>query len=99
LNIAYKEVDGPSAPPSALVALSELIRAGIEASTLPLTLPVLIAQAPKADGHKVLVIPGFMAGDRSTAILRRFINTLGYEAMPWPQQRQSISARRFDPKF
>jgi pimeloyl-ACP methyl ester carboxylesterase len=89
LNIAYKEVDGPSAPPSGLIALSELIRAGIEASALPLTLPLLIAQAPKADGHKVLVIPGFMGGDRSTSILRRFISTLGYEALPWDLGRNN----------
>jgi|TARA_B110000971_G_scaffold148595_1_gene151930 pimeloyl-ACP methyl ester carboxylesterase len=91
LNTAYKEVDGPKSPPSGLIALSELIRAGIEASTLPLTLPLLIAQAPKADGHRVLVIPGFMAGDRSTAILRRFINTLGYESMPWDLGRNNGS--------
>lgn len=89
MDMEYKEVDGPKAPPSGLIALSELLRAGFEASTLPLSLPILLAQAPKGDGHQVMVIPGFMAGDRSTAILRRFINALGYEALPWDLGRNN----------
>ena len=63
--MSYKVVDGPQAPPSSVDALSELFRAGIEASTLPLTMPLLMLQAPDADGHQVLVIPGFLASDRA----------------------------------
>lgn len=89
MNTAYKEVNGPKAPPSGLIALSELLRAGIEASALPLSLPMLMAKAPKADGHRVLVIPGFMAGDKSTAVLRRFIDSLGYETITWDLGRNN----------
>ena len=81
--MAYKEVDGAKAPPSSLDALSEILRAGLEASTLPLSYGYLLASAPRADGHRVLVVPGFMAGDRSTAVLRRFIDRLGYQSIPW----------------
>lgn len=81
--MAYKEVEGAKAPPSSLDALSEIVRAGIEASTLPFSYPFLLAQAPRGDGHRVLVVPGFMAGDRSTAVLRRFIDRLGYKTLPW----------------
>jgi len=35
------------------------------------------------DGHPVLVLPGFMATDKSTSPLRQFIDNLGYEAYGW----------------
>jgi pimeloyl-ACP methyl ester carboxylesterase len=89
LTTTYNVVDGPKAPPSNLVALSELLRAGLEASILPLSLPLLLLKAPKADGHRVLVIPGFLADDRSTAVLRGFIDKLGYESMPWKLGRNN----------
>lgn len=81
--MSYKEVKTPKTPPPRVTALSEILRAGIEASTLPLSLPLLMLRAPRGDGHRVMVIPGFLAGDRSTAVLRRFIKRLGYEALPW----------------
>jgi len=87
--MSYKEVNTPTKPPSRLTALSELLRAGFEASTLPLSLPLLMLNAPKGDGHRVLVIPGFLAGDRSTAVLRQFIDGLGYEALPWDLGRNN----------
>ena len=31
------------------------------------------------DGHGVLVLPGFLASDHSTAVLRRFAGGLGYQ--------------------
>ena len=40
---------------------------------------------PKGDGHSVKVIPGFMAGDFSTAIIRYFLNHWGYDVKPWGQ--------------
>jgi len=36
--------------------------------------------APRGDGHAVLVIPGFLAGDWTTARLRDFLAHLGYRA-------------------
>lgn len=39
------------------------------------------------DGHPVLVLPGFMAGDRSTQSLRKFITKQGYSAYGWGMGR------------
>ena len=38
---------------------------------------------PKGDGHPVLVLPGFMASDRSTKPMRRLFKDLGYNAYGW----------------
>ena len=35
------------------------------------------------DGHPVLVLPGFMATDFSTAPLRSFLKRIGYNSYPW----------------
>lgn len=45
--------------------------------------PDLLARSPAGDGHAVLVLPGFLASDASTAPLRGFLNRLGYRAEPW----------------
>ena len=45
----------------------------------------LLKSAPRGDGHPVLVLPGLIAGDTSTAPLRRFLCSLGYDAQPWGQ--------------
>jgi pimeloyl-ACP methyl ester carboxylesterase len=39
--------------------------------------------AKRGDGHAVLVIPGFLAGDMSTDMLRRFLTFLGYQTYGW----------------
>jgi pimeloyl-ACP methyl ester carboxylesterase len=39
--------------------------------------------APKGDGHPVLVLPGFLAGDLSTVPLRRLLGRLGHRAHGW----------------
>jgi pimeloyl-ACP methyl ester carboxylesterase len=46
------------------------------------TMPALLG-AKRGDGHPVLVIPGFLAGDSSTEVLRRFLSYLGYETHGW----------------
>jgi pimeloyl-ACP methyl ester carboxylesterase len=51
-------------------------------ATLAFAAPFLAA-APRGDGHAVLVIPGFMADDRSTAVLRAYLDFLGYASHPW----------------
>lgn len=38
---------------------------------------------PKGDGHPVLVLPGFMTGDRSTRPMRRLFDDLGYKSYGW----------------
>jgi len=69
-------------PPSAILALSELPRALAEMGSLPLAAP-LLWMAPRGDGHPVLVLPGFTTTDASTAILRRYLKRLGYDAYAW----------------
>lgn len=43
----------------------------------------LLGSAPRGDGHPVLVLPGLLAGDLSTAPLRRFLRDLCYDARGW----------------
>lgn len=37
----------------------------------------------EGDGHPVLVLPGFMASDKSTTALRKYIEKKGYNAIAW----------------
>jgi hypothetical protein len=46
--------------------------------------PVLMS-APKGDGHCVIVLPGFLASDRSTGPIRKYLTDLGYETRGWGQ--------------
>lgn len=39
--------------------------------------------APRGDGHAVIVLPGFMAGDPSTAAMRIVLRGLGHDARGW----------------
>ncbi|HMA37386.1 MAG TPA: alpha/beta hydrolase [Chloroflexia bacterium] len=42
-----------------------------------------LQRTPRGDGHAVLVLPGFGAGDLSTLPLRQFLQSRGYNAHPW----------------
>lgn len=69
-------------PPSKLLALSELPRALAELGALPWFAPLLL-NAPRGDGHPVLVLPGFVTTDISTGLLRRYLELLGYTPFAW----------------
>ena len=71
-----------SGPPSLLLGALEPLRAAGEFASLLPSAPVL-AGAPRGDGDHVLVLPGFMASDASTRVLRRFLNDRGYRSFPW----------------
>ncbi len=43
----------------------------------------LLRTAPEGDGHAVIVFPGLGAGDFSTAPLRSFLSSQGYETYGW----------------
>lgn len=45
----------------------------------------LLKNAPRGDGHPVLVLPGLIAGDRSTFPIRRYLDRLGYSVSKWDQ--------------
>ena len=38
---------------------------------------------PRGDGHPVYLLPGFTANSESMAMLRRWLDGLGYDAIPW----------------
>lgn len=57
-------------------------RVAAEASLLMVQLPMLRMQSPKGSGP-VMVLPGFMTDDTTTWLLRRFLESLGYQAQPW----------------
>lgn len=79
---AYADPAGAVKAPSHLLALTELPRALAEFASLPLAAP-LLSRAPRGDGHSVLVLPGFITTDASTAVLRSYLKRLGYDAHEW----------------
>ena len=44
-----------------------------------------LQKAKRGDGHSVIVYPGLSAGDASTAPLRKYLSTLGYDTHGWGQ--------------
>jgi len=68
-------------PPSPLLMLAEgraLLEVGLGLATGP-----LMRLLPRGDGHPVLVLPGFLATDRSTFHLRDVLKGRGYQAVGW----------------
>lgn len=68
--------------PVSLKTLTELPRAMVEATHLLATLPSL-SLVPRGDGHPLLLIPGFLASDRSLVAMRGYLNSLGYKTETW----------------
>ena len=68
-------------PPNALLLLSE--GRGLHEFAASLALGPLLRLAPHGDGHPVLALPGFLAGDGSTWLMRRYLRALGYRAEGW----------------
>ncbi|MBI1181215.1 MAG: alpha/beta hydrolase [Alphaproteobacteria bacterium] len=69
-------------PPAAIWSLLEPARAAAEFGALPFA-SFCLGNAPRGDGHPVMVIPGFMGTDGSTSVLRAYLTMLGYEVYPW----------------
>ena len=78
---AGESADQVSAPSIGLL-LTEPVRGLARFAAMPLASSML-SSAPRGDGHGVLVLPGLLASDVSTAVLRRFLRRLGYEAAGW----------------
>lgn len=77
-NVSYDEV---KAPGFALMALESWRTMG-ELSLLPASTP-LLKMAPRGDGYPVLVCPGFLAGDATTTVLRKFLSSKDYDVYGW----------------
>jgi len=81
----YEALEVPAqtaSSPSFWDSATELPRVLIEMTSLTYSWP-LLAGSPRGDGHTVMVLPGFTAGDQSTLVLRRLLDRLGYRALPW----------------
>ena len=79
---ATQTAERTARPPSRLLTLAEPGRAMGELASFYALRP-LLTMLPKGDGHGVLVLPGFMAGDYSTLPLRNLLRDLGYDAVGW----------------
>jgi pimeloyl-ACP methyl ester carboxylesterase len=77
---AQWETIGP--PPLGLFVI-EQGRAALELASLRRQRASLLERATPGDGHPVLVMPGLLAGDFSTAPLRSFLRELCYDAHGW----------------
>lgn len=66
--------------PALLDTFTEIPRAGLEAARLAFALPGLARGLPRGDGHPVLVLPAYGAGDAGLWPMRRFLEVLGYDA-------------------
>ena len=58
------------------------MRTFFEAGSFAFSYPLLQA-TPKGDGHPVLVLPGFLASDFSTKLLRTFLKSRNYKVYGW----------------
>src|ERR1700753_2680482 len=68
-------------PPSPLLLLSE--GRAVREFAASLAFAPLLLMAPRGDGHPVLALPGFLASDGSTLLMRRYFRALGYRAEGW----------------
>jgi pimeloyl-ACP methyl ester carboxylesterase len=82
-----------SALPRPLLTLLEA-RAGLEMAETLACLPWL-SRAPKGDGHPVLLLPGFGAGDVSLEPLRVFLGSRHYHVETWGLGRNVGFNRKF----
>src|SRR6476469_9774009 len=65
-----------------LLAVTEPARTLVSAGAFAAGLP-LLTRAPRGEPHPVLVLPGLMASDLSTRVLRGWIGRLGYPVVGW----------------
>ena len=68
-------------PPRLIDSLLEP-RAFLEMALLPASLPLLL-EAPQGDGHPVLLLPGFLADEKSLIALKLFLTRKGYDVRTW----------------
>lgn len=72
----------PYQRPDELLWRTEPMRAAGDFAAFWAALPALVPTVP-GDGHGVLVIPGFLADDLSTHVLRSVVQAHGYHAVGW----------------
>jgi pimeloyl-ACP methyl ester carboxylesterase len=85
--------DPRAKPPARLYTLLEW-RSLIELGLLPAAWPWL-RRAPRGDGHPVLLLPGFGAGDATLGPLAAFLRSRGYQVETWGFGRNRGYNRKF----
>ena len=75
-----RAAEGAKSP--GLAYLMAEARAPLEAATLIPSWPLLM-RAPRGDGHHIVAIPPFGAGDAFTTVMRNYLGRLGYTVHPW----------------
>ena len=68
--------------PSLALFISEPARAIADCGAMLASAPLLL-RAPRGDGHPVLVLPGLLGEDASTATMRAYLRSLGYAVHGW----------------
>ncbi|MES2125845.1 MAG: alpha/beta hydrolase [Pseudomonadota bacterium] len=63
-------------------AVRDLYDSLFDLARLPMAAPAL-SRVPRADGHAVLVLPGFLSSDHPTWPLRAYLASIGYRAHAW----------------
>lgn len=91
------DTNAPAPRPRLVYALTEPGRFLLELNSLVLAHPWL-RRARRGDGHPVMVLPGFMGADGSTAALRYYMRNWGYDAQGWGLGR-NLGLRASDPDF
>ena len=84
--------------PSLFWLTTEVGRAATEYG-FSLPFRTLFNKSAVGDGHPVLVLPGFMASDKSTRALRNFIEKKGYLAFAWELGRNKGEVEILDLLF
>ena len=79
-------------PPGLLLAMLEA-RSVLEIGASLVAKP-LYSLFPSGDGHPVMVLPGFGAGDLATSALRGFLRDRGYSVHGWGNGIALASTRR-----
>lgn len=80
--VELAEMDASLSKPAAWMTALEIPRVMQEMSML-LPTHKWLKSLPKGDGHPIIVLPGFSADNRSTAILRSYLKDWGYAVEPW----------------
>jgi pimeloyl-ACP methyl ester carboxylesterase len=93
LTAPHNTAPRPGRPPHRLYTLLEW-RALLELGTLPLSWPWL-RTTPRGDGHPVLLLPGFAAGDATMGPLAAFLRSRGYTVETWGFGRNKGFNRKF----
>jgi len=68
--------------------VTEIPRTFLEMGALSMSWPML-CNLRRGDGHTVMLLPGFLASDQSTKLMRRYLQCMGYSSVGWDLGRNT----------